>query len=363
MSSRAAREIVDARDPRQEALRRVGAALRQAREARGEDLYEVAEILRIKPSYLFALEEGDLSLTPGRPYALGFLRSYADHLGFDGAQVVRLVKEGLDGAPPAPELTVPEPVRDDRAPRGLLVAAFILLAGLLYGSWHMGWREHPLFARVLALPGEIGRAAGELLAATTSGSANSSAAPLAHSGQPGTSVGSSASPPSPALPPSAQRVLPEALLASEPEETFETARMVPPPRRDSTAALAAERAASVALQPRMQPTPSELLATLEPMRTSREVGGGDARVVLLAKDTVWVQIRSYGRDFVRSRTLEPGERLVLPDRDDLALWTGNAGGLEVIVDGRVLGPLGEVGAVMREVPLAPSALKARLGGR
>ncbi|MCS7269013.1 MAG: DUF4115 domain-containing protein [Geminicoccaceae bacterium] len=364
MTSRAARETVDARDPRQEALRRVGAALRQAREARGEDLYAVAEILRIKPSYLFALEEGDLSMTPGRPYALGFLRSYADHLGFDGAEVVRIVKEQLDGAPPAPELAVPEPVRDERGPRGLVVAASILLAGLIYGSWHMGWREHPFFARVLALPGELGRTAGELLAGTAQPEPPRAPAALASARTDQTTVPAGA--PANGIAASSARAVrpapPEWLVASEPEETFETARMVPLARRDSTAALAAERPAPVAAQAPAPVTPGQLLAALDPARAAREGGGSEARVVLVAKDTAWVQIRSASRDYVRSRTLEPGERLALPDREDLALWTGNAGGIEVIVDGRSLGPLGEVGKVLREVPLAPAALKARLGG-
>ena len=49
--------------------------------------------LRIRPSYLFAIEEGDLDAMPGRPYALGFLRSYCDYLGFDGKAVAAEVKD------------------------------------------------------------------------------------------------------------------------------------------------------------------------------------------------------------------------------------------------------------------------------
>lgn len=161
MSSQASRQTADVRTSPADQLRRVGSVLREARQARGEDLYAVAEALRIKPSYLFALEEGDLTMTPGRPYALGFLRTYADHLGFDGGEVVRLVKETLDGAPPEPELVVPQPAREDRRPRGLLVAASILLAGLLWGGWHLLGRDQPVLERVAAVPGELGRLAGD----------------------------------------------------------------------------------------------------------------------------------------------------------------------------------------------------------
>ena len=38
-------------------------------------------------------------------------------------------------------------------------------------------------------------------------------------------------------------------------------------------------------------------------------------------------------DYTFTRTLEPGEAVLVPNRADLELWTGNAGGLEIIVDG------------------------------
>jgi cytoskeleton protein RodZ len=358
MSSQASRQTADLRDSPAGQLRRVGGVLREARQARGEDLYAVAEALRIKPSYLFALEEGDLGMTPGRPYALGFLRTYADHLGFDGAEVVRLVKQTLDGAPPEPELVVPQPERDDRRPRGLLVAASILLAGLLYGGWHMLGRDQPVLERVAAVPGELGRLAGDLL-----GGPPSLPAP------PPTRV--AAAPPPPPPPPAQSlptRPLPspappepaglQVLVAPEPVEAVAAA-----PRflagRDSTSAQAAERPSAPA-----EVSPATLLAALdgERARPGRDLGGpAEGRVVLIARDSAWVQIRSASRDYVRTRTLDPGERLVLPERDDLALWTGNAGGIEVVVEGRSLGLLGETGKVVRDVPLVPGPLRARLG--
>jgi cytoskeleton protein RodZ len=60
-------------DPAEALLREVGAQLRQVRQERGEELEDVAQYLRIRPFYLDALERGDLSVMPGRTYALGFL--------------------------------------------------------------------------------------------------------------------------------------------------------------------------------------------------------------------------------------------------------------------------------------------------
>ena len=64
--------------------------------------------------------------------------------------------------------------------------------------------------------------------------------------------------------------------------------------------------------------------------------------------------------FVRTRTLEPGERFAMPDRNDLALSTGNAGGLEILLDGQSVGPAGAPGAVVKNLSLAPDALRQRV---
>ncbi len=360
MSSRDSRQTADVRDRRAEQLRRIGGALREARQARGEDLYAVAEILRIKPSYLFALEEGDFSMTPGRAYALGFLRSYADHLGFDGPEVVRLVKETFDGVPPAPEFVVPRAKNEDRRPHGALVAASIILLGGLYGSWHILWRDQPVLERVAAVPGELGRLAGEMLGGPPSVPTSPSAGRPTASAVPPVP---SPAPPRPTIPAAASASTElQTLLAAEPDEPIKLP-LLPRPARDATGALAAERPADTTASG--SPTPAALLAALDGdrARTSRDasLGPSEGRVVLIARESAWVQIRSSGRDYVRTRTLEPGDRLVLPEREDLALWTGNAGGIEVVVEGRSLGTLGESGKVLRDVPLAPASLRARLG--
>ena len=59
----------------------------------------------------------------------------------------------------------------------------------------------------------------------------------------------------------------------------------------------------------------------------------DARVILRAREPAWIQVSSPAGDYTFTRTLEPGEALLVPNRSDLELWTGNAGGLEIIVDG------------------------------
>ena len=51
-------------------------------------------------------------------------------------------------------------------------------------------------------------------------------------------------------------------------------------------------------------------------------------------------------------------RYLYPNQPGLLLTVGNAGGLDVLVDGQVLPPLGGVGLVRRDLPLDPLGLKS-----
>ena len=71
----------------------VGELMRLTRERLGHELQSVANQLRIRLSYLEAIEEGRFRDLPGTTYAVGFVRSYADYLGLDGADIVRRFRE------------------------------------------------------------------------------------------------------------------------------------------------------------------------------------------------------------------------------------------------------------------------------
>jgi cytoskeleton protein RodZ len=80
-------------------------------------------------------------------------------------------------------------------------------------------------------------------------------------------------------------------------------------------------------------------------------------VVLHARLTSWVQIADASGAPIVIRTLQAGERLDVPALPGLTLFTGNAGGLEIVLDGRPLPALGPVGAVRRGISLDPDSLR------
>ena len=283
--------------------------MRTARLERGEDLQDIAAYLRIRPAYLAALEAGDVAATPGRPYAIGFLRSYGDYLGLDGKQLAASLKPAVEAATPARPTIHREPLGESHRPTFAVLAASLLLVSALYAGYHV-------FALDRGEPPELvaeAPAAVEL-------------PPI----------------PPPAIPePRAQ--VPLALADPEP----------PSSPVDVSSAVAAESPPGEHAMPAVL---ASLDAEAQVPAVASTVSG---RVVLLARDSSWIQVRSADRAFVRTRTLEPGDRFAMPDRNDLALSTGNAGGLEILLDGQSVGLAGAPGAVVKNLSLAPDALRQR----
>ena len=123
---------------------RVGDRLREAREAKGLDIDQVAAETRIPKRHLETIEAGNFSALPSRTYAIGFTRTYARTLGLDEKDVLDHVREELaEGDPNAVEKpTKFEPGDPARVPgRGLawfaVLAAVILLGGVyaFYSSY------------------------------------------------------------------------------------------------------------------------------------------------------------------------------------------------------------------------------------
>ena len=75
----------------------IGPALRSAREKRGLSLEEVERATKIRIRYLEGLEREEYDMLPARIYARGFLKTYANFLGFDGETLSRELEDGPTG--------------------------------------------------------------------------------------------------------------------------------------------------------------------------------------------------------------------------------------------------------------------------
>ncbi|ASC69300.1 Cytoskeleton protein RodZ [Halomicronema hongdechloris C2206] len=70
-----------------EQLREIGAYLRQLRQQQGRTLEEVATQIFIRPALLHALEDANAELLPEPVFVQGFIRRYGDALGINGIEV------------------------------------------------------------------------------------------------------------------------------------------------------------------------------------------------------------------------------------------------------------------------------------
>jgi cytoskeleton protein RodZ len=87
------------------------------------------------------------------------------------------------------------------------------------------------------------------------------------------------------------------------------------------------------------------------------IGNADSRIVISAVEDSWLEVTDSEGDRLFSRTLRAGDNYRVPDREGLVFVTGNAGGLEITVDGTSVPSLGDTGIVRKNVKLDPELLK------
>ena len=92
----------------------LGERMREIRENLGYGLEKVASDLRIRATYLEAIEAGHFNELPGNAYVVGFLRVYSDYLGLDGQDVVHQFKMADTDITNRTELHLPSPLEDGR---------------------------------------------------------------------------------------------------------------------------------------------------------------------------------------------------------------------------------------------------------
>lgn len=117
----------------------VGEQLIRARCARDENIGTIAAYLRIKPDYLYAFEQGRHEALPALTYALGFLRTYADYLGLDGAALREAFRQEMMGKL-TPQLTMPQPLPEAKVPPAPLIIGALLIGIAIVVGWSM-WQQ------------------------------------------------------------------------------------------------------------------------------------------------------------------------------------------------------------------------------
>lgn len=114
----------------------VGALLCATRMRMAGDLQAIAKILRIRYSYLVAIEDGRYEDLPGSAYSVGFVRAYADYLGLDGNEVVKRLREETNGTVTNTRFEFPLPSGESGLPNGGLLGIAVAMGAIVYGAWY-----------------------------------------------------------------------------------------------------------------------------------------------------------------------------------------------------------------------------------
>lgn len=307
--------------------RSAGEVLRRQREALGLDFNQAAAALKIKPAYLAALEEGRPDGLPAAVYARGFMRAYAEYLGLDGDEVLRRGADGSTALAVKPDLSFPIPLAERSLPGNGMLAAAVILALCGYGAYFYlssGERSRP--QRVTEVPAAL---LPTKIEAAVPHPAEAQAAP-----QPA---------PTSAKPPDAAGSFDP---VSGPPPAVVNASVVDP----STAAV-----------PSAPPPQTAALPVAPSAGDSSGAAVGASQIIIRVTADSWVQLvqlRDGARSVLLARVLKAGESYRVPEGTGLSMRTGNAGGLEITVNGNPAPPLGPMGAVRRNVVLDPQALMA-----
>jgi cytoskeleton protein RodZ len=365
----------------------VGEILRRRRESYGQDLPTVASQLHIRLTYLRAVETGRFKDLPGMAYASGFVRSYGDYLGLDGEELVRLFREEVAGVDRQVRLNVPIVASEGRIPGGAVLLLSGFLAILAYGVWYyLADRNKSLLDLVPEVPSQLRAILGKEVpvnvatvppmvkpqsatAPAQGGTAPMPAGPAAPAG--GTA---SATPQGVTVIPEATSVQPTAAGATPSTIASQHATLPAPMAAGGAPGEPQAPATSVLVEPDdPAPLPGEFNALLaasqppgpdgQPLPPPAEVvmANPGARVKLVARMDSWVQINDKTGKTYYSAVLRAGQAIEVPNQPGLLLTAGNAGGLDVLVDGTQMPSLGAVGLVKRDLPLDPAGLKTTNG--
>ena len=372
-------------EPLEEAREGIAQLLRQTRERYGQSLRDVSANLRIRLAYLQAIEEGRFRELPGATYAVGFVRSYAEYLGLDSADIVRRFKGEVEGLESKIHLAFPEPVSEGKVPGGAIILLSLIVLAVGYGGWYAissqrgedtGFIPRVTGSfKVLADAEETASApASDQQSAPAAGPPAEAADAAAGQASGATGIGSpvggeatqataptepadESGPAAPASPQPAGAAEEEVAIGG-PEEDEAVAPSAD--AEDPAAGVEVTDEAALPAAPDLPAAPADEAASAEPGAAVPDVGApaqaGSGRITLRARLASWIQISDTSGAPILTRTLAAGETVDVPDQPGLTLFTGNAGGLEILVDGRSLSTLGPVGSVRRNIALDPAAL-------
>ncbi|MBL1147481.1 MAG: helix-turn-helix domain-containing protein [Pseudomonadota bacterium] len=332
----------------------VGAFLKREREAKNLSLKDVATSINVRAGQLEAIESGNIAELPGMVYAIGFVRSYAVQLGLDGDEIARLFKEEhAASAPKQAELNISPPPRDTHLPSHFILAASGVGLVLILALWFLfsgGDEETGAEKMVPDVPAQMQAGYDD------TGILQNAEISITSTDTPdGT----------------------HDLLAAETDIAAQTTAITEETTEDAAVTAATDSMAETETAPtdiipveeRQAPIPPPVTQRsqriISDIQTGESFGNrrGNSRIVLIARDSSWVQVRDGSGQTLFQQVLRPGQSYYVPRGENTKLATANAGGIDVYVDGKKMPPFGKKGDIIRGISLDADEILKRHTGR
>lgn len=284
----------------------LGLYLRGLREAKGMSLDDISRSIRVGRRHLEALEEDTLAELPAPVFVKGFIRAYCEYLECSPDHALALYRETT--GEPAPAHGPLRPLQSTRSRRaGPLVISIVLFValGLSLLALRLGLQSSRRSVSPAAVAREEAQTTSPVPPPSTPGSAQ---------------VPAAAAPVAPAAPPA---------VAATSETTTGIATVRPPQAASSAS------------------TPSPLAAA---STAAVEAKTGHHHLVVRAVEPTWLRVQADDGQ-VAEELLQTGAVREWSATKRFTLTVGNAGGVEIDLDGKRLPSLGAKGAVIQRLVL------------
>ena len=339
---------------------RLGDVMRGERATLGKSLLDVQRELKIKATYIAAIENADISAFETQGFVAGYVRSYARYLGMNPDEAFAKfcreahfeVAHGMSAAASSPAIAavrtraggeLRDPFTDPNAtfiPRGEsfmarvepgAIGSVAVLVALIAGLGYGGWSVLQEVQRVQLAP--IDQAP---LVVAELDPLDQVLAEAPATGQPGN----------------------PALMANAGDAALD--RLYRPDALD-VPVMEARDGPIAAIDPRVAGVPTVVAAGLQVAEAPVQVVAANTPPVeLLAVRPSWVRVSAADGSVLFEKILDAGERYVVPQLEEPAtLRTGNAGSVYFAVNGQTFGPAGPGANVVKDVALSPVALTDR----
>ena len=373
-----------------DSFEQIGSTLKSARRGQGVKILDVSQQLRISGDYLSHLESGEFDQLPAPAYVKGFLRSYGQFLGLDPVSLVARYAAIASEETVVPEYKMPMGARPPQRSAPAIVSMLLVFAGIGYGGWY--WLNGPDQANQGTMaPAEIAsreRASGLSVPLAIKGSSHQEDQ-LSNRRQDSTqdSTQAGTSPKGDAGGDDLRDVTPIITAATSPALPADTGAAKPPastrtPAPAATTSLGKKPVAETPAQAGENNADTTILAEATLKTPAPNSGPATDRaatdlsvdspgvnaaianlrdpaqeITIRAVTASWVEIVRDNGEEVIAKLMQAGDSQVIGGNERLYLSTGNAGGLTIEVGSDKPRSLGDIGEIVRDLPLVTDKLR------